>query len=287
MRDELALQLYTVRRSLLADCSGTLRALSSFGCRAVELLAPAFDGGRIAPSRPPREFAKLLADCGLRALNVSLPLSGTGFDQWLQLIDYSCEVSSPAVCCAIATLEDRDGALRVADMLNRIGAACLEHGQRFYYHNHYHEFQMLGPETGLDALVNNTDPELVGFELDVFWALRAGREPVEVMDSLGGRLKLVHLKDLSPDARPVNLFEAIPDGARLDMQSFLGYLGSPADFTELGRGVVDLPAVVKKARSMQSVEHLILEQDQTAIGELESARIGLAYMKALLSAPHA
>ena len=287
MRDELAVQLYTVRRSLLADAPGTLRALSSFGCRAVELLAPAFDGGRIAPSRPPRELAKLLADCGLRALNVSLALNGTGFDQWLQLIDYSCEAGSPAVCCAIATLEDRDGALKVAELLNRIGAACLERGQRFCYHNHYHEFQMLGQETGFDALVGNTDPDLIGFELDVFWALRAGRDPVEVMGALGDRLKLVHLKDLSPDARPVNLFEAIPDGTRLDMQSFLGYLGSPADFTELGRGVVDLPAVVKKARSMQSVEHLILEQDQTAIGELESARIGLAYMKALLSAPHA
>jgi hypothetical protein len=51
--------------------------------------------------------------------------------------------------------------------------------------------------------------------------------------------------------------------------------------------VVDLKAVADKARSMPSVEHLILEQDQSAIGELESARIGLQYMKTLLPAPHA
>lgn len=102
------------------------------------------------------------------------------------------------------------------------------------------------------------------------------------MDRLGDRLKLVHQKDLSAGIAPVNLFEVIPAGEKLDWDGFIRYAHNPAAFAELGRGVMDVGAIVEKARSLPTVSSIVIEQDNTAIGELESARVNYDYMKKIL-----
>lgn len=79
------------------------------------------------------------------------------------------------------------------------------------YHNHNTEFSRFGDKTGLDLLFELTDPELVGSELDAYWVQLSGADPVKWCKKLGGRLKIVHLKDIgvilnTPDSfikRPV------------------------------------------------------------------------------------
>jgi sugar phosphate isomerase/epimerase len=78
-------------------------------------------------------------------------------------------------------------------------AASLIHknGMRLHYHNHSFEFQKYGDKTGFDILVNETDPELWGFILDTYWVQVGGKNPVDVIFALKGRIDAIHFKDLT------------------------------------------------------------------------------------------
>ena len=77
----------------------------------------------------------------------------------------------------------------------------------------------------------------------------------------------------------MNLFEKIPEGTVIDWDTFGLYANGPEAFRELGRGAMDVPAILAKAKAMTGVYSIIVEQDHSAIGELESARINYAYLR--------
>ena len=70
-------------------------------------------------------------------------------------------------------------------------------GLRYGYHNHNNDFDRYGDETVIDIFLNNTDPELVTFELDAAWAWRAGVNAAEFVTAHGGRFDLIHVKETS------------------------------------------------------------------------------------------
>ncbi|EIM77084.1 sugar phosphate isomerase/epimerase [Nitritalea halalkaliphila LW7] len=76
-----------------------------------------------------------------------------------------------------------------------IGAICAERGLKFGFHNHDWEFRQVGDVRMLDFLIEETNPELVTFELDVYWCQKAGVSPVEFMEKHPGRFELLHIKD--------------------------------------------------------------------------------------------
>lgn len=114
--------------------------------------------------------------------------------------------------------EDMNSIKDLAKGLNRLGKICRESGIRVLYHNHNTEFSRIGGKTGLEILFEETDAELVGSELDVYWVQLGGANPVTWCQMLKGRLGIVHLKDIgvalnTPDSfikRPV--CRAIGDG---------------------------------------------------------------------------
>ena len=84
--------------------------------------------------------------------------------------------------------------------LNRWAAAARAAGLGFAYHNHEFEFTPLpdgGGETFFDILIEETDPDLVGLEIDVYWAAHAGVGPTRLLRELQGRAPLIHLKDMA------------------------------------------------------------------------------------------
>lgn len=277
------LQLYSVRNAMAADEWDTLRKVAALGYKQVELCAGDFVDGRPAPKHSAADDKKFYDDLGLRRLSIAMPVNfHRSIEDWKYLTEYSNQVGCEAICCSVATFENGDEARRLADFFNEIGRFAVENGQKFYYHNHYHEFQNIRGEVPMDILVDCTDPRYVDFELDTFWTLRGGVDPIAYMDRLGSRLGLVHQKDLSANADPVNVLARVPEGTNLDWDGFVKYTGKPADFVELGRGTMDVPSIVEKARSMDSVISVVIEQDQTAIGELESAKINYEYLSKLI-----
>src|SRR5262249_32274661 len=119
----------------------------------------------------------------------------------------------------------------------------------FYYHNHFHEFQVLGGQAVMDLLLANTDSHLVKFEFDTYWAARGGADPVEWLLKLGNRCDLTHQKDLPSSAQPVNLFDVFGKDARITLQELL-QTQKPEQFAEIGEGTMDLNTLIATMRQI-------------------------------------
>jgi sugar phosphate isomerase/epimerase len=99
-------------------------------------------------------------------------------------------------------------ARELAANLNIWAVAARQAGLGFAYHHHDFEFNPLPDGDGdtlFDILTRETDPDLVGIEIDVYWAARGGLDPARLLRELQGRVPLVHLKDLSAGPQPTDL----------------------------------------------------------------------------------
>jgi sugar phosphate isomerase/epimerase len=189
--DRLGVQLYTVRDRMGRDVAATLREVAEVGYREVET-AGLFD---LSPEqfRSALDAAGLVSPAGHFPIDAvrqqpaaMLAVARTLGQQWLVV---------PWLDAAERTA---DGYQRLADDLNRFGAAARDEGIRVAYHNHEFEFEPLGDgRTGYDMLLTGTDPALVDMELDLFWAVKGGHDPVALFSAHPGRFPLCHVKDMT------------------------------------------------------------------------------------------
>ncbi|CAA9449425.1 MAG: Sugar or sugar phosphate isomerase/epimerase/dehydrotase [uncultured Rubrobacteraceae bacterium] len=191
--DQISLQLYTVREHTATDMPGTLLRLAEIGYTAVETAG----FGGLAP----RELRRVLDDLGLRASGAHVPLDTWESDPGSVVADMHAIGSSHAVIPMTppGRRGDEDSVARLAENFNRWGGICRAEGLTFSYHNHDFEFARLGDTTMWEVLVRETDPDLVHLELDLYWIKYGGADPETVLRDVGGRVSLVHLKDMAPD----------------------------------------------------------------------------------------
>lgn len=189
----LGVQLYTVRSLMERDVAGTLREVAAIGYREVET-AGLFG---LTPGR----FRELLDAHGLVSPSGHTPIEALRADadaafasaealgqRWLVVPWLAEEERTP------------EGYRRVAEELNAFGGQAAERGLRVGYHNHDFEFEDLGGGArGYDILVAETDSEQVDIELDLYWAVKAGEDPVALFEANPGRFPLTHVKDLAGD----------------------------------------------------------------------------------------
>jgi sugar phosphate isomerase/epimerase len=227
-RDQIALQLYTVRRLAAVDLPGTLRAVAAAGYRSIEIAG--------LPEIVPAELARLLGKEGLRAV-----ASHQGIDRLragtTEVADQLAALACPRVIVPWLPEEERRTAddVRVfAADLNGLARRFADRGIRLGYHNHAFEFAPLGDTTVWDVLQAELAPE-IEIELDVYWAAVGGRDPVEEIQNAGNRVRLLHMKDRAPGPEPRD---------------------APA-----GEGTLDFPAIVAAGRAA-GVEWYIAEQDE-------------------------
>lgn len=158
-----------------------------------------------------------------------------------------------------------DGFYAYAEKMNKLAEPYRGSGIRLQYHNHSQEFRNfpeLSGKTGLQILIENTDPELIAFELDVFWASAAGCDPVQWIERLKGRIPIIHYKDYA-----------------IDCTSEITGLGDvPRMFAEVGQGNLNWPAITAAAREAGVVWYNI-EQDQTKRPVFESLKLSIDYMR--------
>ena len=226
--DQIALQLYTVRRLAADDLAGTLRAVASAGYKAVELAG--------LPATGPGELPRLLDEAGLRVVAAHEGIDALRDDAGA-VAERLTEVGCPRVIVPWMPDADRqsvDDVRRFAAALGGFARRLAESDIRLGYHNHNFEFAPLGATTIWDILLAELPPE-VDLELDVYWVAVGGRDPVAEIDAAAGRVRLLHMKDLAPGPEPRD---------------------EPA-----GEGTLPFPAIVEAARSA-GVEWYIAEQDE-------------------------
>ena len=148
---------------------------------------------------------------------------------------------------------------------------------RYYYHNHYQEFQPLGEGTVYDFIMEHTDPGLVYAELDTYWAARGGQDPVKLLEKYGDRLILLHQKDFPAGlSEPLCMFDGLVDPqGEIDGEVFQN-TKNPLAFTEIGTGILPIQDYIEAALSCPGLEYILLEQDATQMDELDSIRTSMA-----------
>lgn len=251
----IGLQLYTVRDLLAQDFEGTLARVAQVGYRAVEF-AGYYD-------RTPEQVRSLLDRLSLTAPSSHIGVDLLRRDAGAQIAlartighEYVTVPSYPFPRTG-ATADDWK---RAAAEFNQWGAACRAQGLRLAYHNHDFEFQpTAGGPTGYDVLVKETDPGLVDFELDLYWATRAGRDPLQLFQQYPGRFAMWHVKDMQD-----------PQGTKA--------------MAPVGKGTIDFRAIF--ARAQQSgMRHFFVEHDNAATtgGSLPSIETSFQTLRQLLA----
>jgi sugar phosphate isomerase/epimerase len=226
--DQIALQLYTVRRLAANDLAGTLHAVAAAGYKAVELAG--------LPPTGPGELARLLGEAGLRVVAAHESIEAMREDAGA-VADRLAEVGCPRVIVPWMPEADRetvDDVRRFAAAVGGFARRFAERDIRLGYHNHNFEFAPLGGTTIWDILLAELPPE-IDLEMDVYWVAVGGRDPVVEIDAAAGRLRLLHMKDRATGPEPHD---------------------APA-----GEGILPFPAIVEAARSA-GVEWYIAEQDE-------------------------
>lgn len=199
--DRVGLQLYTVREAMKNDVAGTLARVAAIGYREVEFAG--YFG------KTPAEVRALLDRNALRSPSTHVGYEVLG-DAWAGTLAGAKSIGHEWVTVAWIPDAERatlDGWKRVAAAFNRAGEQAKAAGLRFAYHNHNFEFKRVGGRLPYDVLLEETDPRLVDFEMDLYWLVTAGGNPLAYFARHPGRFAMVHVKDSSgpPEQRMVDV----------------------------------------------------------------------------------
>lgn len=268
----IGLQLYSVRQSLAEDPWGTLAAVAGAGFTRLEAANHrARQDPGVGFGVEAGELRSRLGELGLSIVGCHLnPLDPEILPRAL---DYQAELGNTQIGCDIEfyPVGDQDFVLRRCEVDNQVGELARQRGMRFYYHNHFQEFQRIGDDYVYDLVLANTDPALVFLELDTYWMYRGGQDPVAWMSKVAERVVLLHQKDFPAEApQPLNLFEGVVSPTEnIDMAVFEERKDTRC-FTEIGTGVLPIQDVVDAAARLPHLDYLFLEQDHTTLPEVES-----------------
>lgn len=215
-KKDVGIQLYSVRDAINKDFPGTIKAVGDVGYTDIE--AANYNDGKFY-NMSPEEFKKAVEAAGMRVLSshTGKSLESTSPDsvKWDDVWAWwdKCIAAHKAagmkyiVTPSMPTPGTLAGLQTYCDYYNKVGERCKAQGIGFGYHNHAFEFEKRyeldkaeGEENAkkismYDYMVENTDPNLVFFQMDVYWVVRGGQSPVDYFEKYPGRFELLHIKD--------------------------------------------------------------------------------------------
>ncbi|MCG8413613.1 MAG: sugar phosphate isomerase/epimerase [Pseudomonadales bacterium] len=197
--DDIGIQLYSLRREMAADFEGTLEQLAEIGYTEME-----FAGyhGKSAD-----EVRRILDGFGLTSPAAHVPLNAIRQDLERE-IEISATIGQQYMVVPSLPADERslDDYRRHAETLNRAGEKTREAGITMAYHNHDFEFDIQeGGRIGYDIITSQTDPELVVFEMDLYWAEEAGYDATFFFLKYPGRYPMIHIKDRAGSGEMVDV----------------------------------------------------------------------------------
>jgi sugar phosphate isomerase/epimerase len=210
--EKIGVQLYSVRYLMEQDFAGTLAAVAAAGFDQVEFHS--YFGNS------PDEVKAILDGLGLEA-----PASHVGLDalrgDLAGTIAAATAVGHRYLICPWVAEEERNlaGYQGLVELFNEVGAACRDAGMRFGYHNHEFEFEETEGRIPMEILIEETDPELVDIELDLYWIRRGGEDAQSYFARYPGRFALSHVKDMTAEGEMVDVGQGQIDFASIFAQS--------------------------------------------------------------------
>jgi sugar phosphate isomerase/epimerase len=243
----IGLQLYTLRKEIGNDLEGTLSKVAEIGYKTVELAN--YSNGKFY-GKAPAEFRRMLTDLGLQPLSTH---NGVSKDSISQIADDAATLGVEYLTMPSLGNNPRktlDDYKNLCDQFNTYGEVCKQAGLKFAYHNHDFEFKKIEEQVPYDILLENTDPNLVSFELDLYWIKKAGFDPLDYFRKYPGRFSMWHVKDMDPIS---------------------------GKFTEVGSGNIDFKSIFEN-RKTSGLKHFFVELDFTEGSAIESIKISFDYL---------
>lgn len=254
---DIGLQLWTLKDDLEKDVKGTIIKIAAAGYTDLET----FGGGDQFFGLPPVAFKQLLDQHQLKSTSghYYFPIhynDNASFDTVIEGFITAAKILGQAYIVIPALPEElyktAEGCKAAAARLNRAGQLCKDAGLQLAYHNHDFEFQLFGTQTGYDILLKETDAALVKMELDLYFCVSAGVDPVALFKREPERFVMWHVKDMDKNNRALN--------------------------TEVGSGSIDFRRIFSYAK-LAGVKRYFIEQENFAIDPYVSLKKSAQYFK--------
>ena len=255
----IGIQLYTLRDSLPKDVKGVLAQVGKAGYTEVETFGYSASDGFFGTSV--KDFQSILNDNGLKAKSNHFDFNGCIKDGDAKTLNSYIETAHilgseyltiPYIVPELRG-ESVDDYKKLAAKINKIGEIYHTNGLKLAYHNHDFEFTKFGSTTGYEVLLNETDKNLVDFEMDLYWVVRSGNNPLDLFKQHPGRFKMWHVKDMDKVNHDFN--------------------------AEIGHGAIDFKSIFAQAK-LAGMERFFLEHESNYIpNPVESMKTSFDYIK--------
>lgn len=254
---KVGLQLYTLRDYIGKDVKGVLAKVAKAGYQEVETYGYSKEGGFWGLTA--KEFKEVLAGNGLATSS-----GHYGMDDFVRNGSqdaFKSYVEAAQACgqtyIVVPYLDEKLRATTndfksVADKLNKAGEICKAAGLKLAYHNHDFEFKKIDGTSLYDVLLKETSPGLVEFEMDLYWVIRAGLDPIKLIEVHPQRFTMWHVKDMDKVA--------------------------PEHNTEVGAGTIDFRKIFQHTKA-SGLKHIFMEQEYFVIDAYQSITQSAAYIK--------
>lgn len=258
----VGLQLYTLKDEIPKGIETLLEKVSTMGYTHIETYG--YGEGKFF-GKTPKEFRNILYDNGLLTPSGHYYkadyISGS-LDGWKE----ACEAANvlEQTYIVLPYLEENirpggeEGYKKLAARINELGEISKAQGLQFAYHNHEFEFtyDAVAKTSLYQVLLAETNPDTVKMEMDIYWVVYAGGDPITLFYQHPNRFPLWHVKDLDPLTRKS---------------------------TDIGKGSIDFKAIMKHKKE-SGLAFPFVEQEHFAGSPLESAAKNAEYVKKSLLA---
>lgn len=246
---KIGLQVYSVRENIKSNIDSTFKVLSEIGYKYIELAG--YNDGKFY-GKSPEEFKNLVDKYGFNVVSSHCNVTTENVEQTVQ---DAKKIGIKYVVKPYYSKDKRDsisGYYKLAENLNEMGKVGNNYGVKIAYHNHDFELEELDGEIPYNVLLNNTNPDLVTFEMDLFWVTKAEADPVEYFEKFPGRFELWHVKDMD-DSEEMK-------------------------FAPVGKGTIDFDRIFAK-KEKAGMKYFFVEQDRFYnYKPLESVKISYDYL---------
>lgn len=251
------IQLYTVRNDVNKNLASTIEYVAKAGYNQLELYG--FDGKTFF-GKSPKEFKAMLAASHLTAPSghYGMPDSVVegNTDAWKAIVEAAAIMGNKYVTIPYTNDQYRkgDGLKKYIQAINTAAELTRKAGMKLAYHNHDFEFKKNNDEQFLEVMLSQTDPSLVDFELDLYWVVYAGENPVDWFKKYPGRFTMWHVKDMTTNAK------------------------GEKESTQVGDGTIDFAPVFAQ-KKLAGLKYAFVEQEAYAMPEEQCIKKSIAYLK--------
>ena len=248
---EFGLQLYTVRDVIPKDPKGVLKQVAAMGYKQVE----SFEGEKgMFWGMKNTEFKKYMDDLGMQIISSHCSIE----KDFERKANEAAEIGMKYLIDPwVGPQKDIDTSKKIADKFNAAGEICKKAGLRFAYHNHDYPFVPVDGQVPLDVMIQNTDAANVDFEMDIYWVVTAGEDPIKWFNKYPNRFRLCHIKDRKKNA-PLSDKDAS---------------------CVAGQGAIDFPKILEAGKKNGLQYDFVEQEHYDNMTSLEAAKGNAAYLK--------